>query len=259
MTTIENNNAAGRVSIIMPAYNAARFIRESLDSVLAQTYKEWELLVVDDCSSDSTREIVREYVTRDPRVILFELPVNSGPAQARNFALEKATGRYIAFLDSDDLWVPNKIERQLKFMREGRLAFAFTSYRRVSERGCLIGGVVPVEAKFSYKKLLKNTGIACLTVMLDRNLCGEVRMPDVRHEDYALWLMLLRRGISAYGLKEDLARYRVVTNSVSNRKWRSASWVWNIYRKQEKLNFVFALWCFVNYAVRGQLKRMYRD
>lgn len=243
------------VSIVMPAYNSSRFIASSIDSVLAQTYENWELLIVDDLSTDSTREIARAYSSQDCRIRLIELRVNGGPARARNAAISAAKGRYLAFLDSDDLWLREKLALQIEFMRRGRFPFTFTSYSRISESGQVLGSYIPIKSEYAYADLLKDTGIACLTVILDRTQCDPIVMPETRHEDYALWLALLKRGLLAHGLQVDLARYRVVNNSLSNRKTRSATWVWQIYRRQEELPLLQAFWCFINYAVRGQLKR----
>lgn len=242
------------VSIITPAYNAALLIFHAIESVQAQTYTDWEMLIVDDCSKDNTCAIVEGYALADPRIHLIRQFENGGPAKARNTALKAASGRYIAFLDSDDLWLPEKLERQLAFMAEKNAAISYTLYRRFTENKDQPGKVITLPGSFSYRQLLKNTGIACLTVMIDTNITGPLEMQLVRHEDYALWLELLKRGLVAQGLMEDLARYRIAKTSVSGNKLRSVSWVWRIYRDVEKLSLLYASWCLLNYGWRAYRK-----
>lgn len=243
------------VSIITPVFNGAGVIWQAIESVQSQTFKDWEMIIVDDCSTDDTSAVVKQYAVSDSRIHLFSQVENGGPARARNSALRAATGRYIAFLDSDDLWLPRKLELQLAFMREKSAAITYTSYRRFTEDSEKPGHLISLSHSFDYRGLLKNTGIACLTVMVDQELTGSFEMPLVRHEDYALWLGLLKRGFVAHGLQLDLARYRVAQVSVSGNKFKSASWVWNIYRNVEHLSFPYAAWCFLNYGLNAYKKR----
>lgn len=236
------------VSIITPAFNARRTVAQAIESVQAQTFQQWEMVVVDDLSADDTCSIVETYVKADSRIRLLRQRINGGPACARNAGLKAAVGRYVAFLDSDDYWLPAKLDRQLSFMRANSAALSYTLYRRFADDIAETGPLVGLPSFFTYEALLKNTGIACLTVMIDRELAGVIEFPLIRHEDYALWLTLLKRGLVAYGLLEDLARYRVSNSSVSGNKLKSASWVWNIYRDSEKLSLPHAAWCFGNYA-----------
>lgn len=242
------------VSIITPAYNAALLISHAIESVQAQTFTDWEMLIVDDCSTDNTCDIVEHYALSDPRIHLIRQSENGGPAKARNTALKAASGRYIAFLDSDDLWLPEKLERQLVFMAEKDAAISYTLYRRFTDNKDQPGRVISLPESFNYLQLLKNTGIACLTVMIDTKITGPLEMQFVRHEDYALWLELLKRGLVAQGLMEDLARYRIAKTSVSGNKLRSVSWVWRIYRDVEKLSLLYASWCLLNYGWRAYRK-----
>lgn len=243
------------VSVITPAYNAASHISETIESVKSQTAVDWEMLIIDDASNDSTLDTIRATASGDERIIVLALDRSAGPAKARNVGLERARGRYICFLDADDLWLPEKIERQLSFMENGDHSISCTGYRRISEDGRTVGQVIMPPAQITYDILLKNTAIANLTAMADRERTGDIRLPDTGHEDYALWLSLLRRGIIAYGLGQDLARYRVVRGSRSSRLYRSASWVWRIYRKQEGLGIMGSAWCLAHYAARAALKR----
>lgn len=243
------------VSIITPAWNASRTISDTIASVQAQTLPDWEILVVDDCSTDKTAEIVEDIARSDGRIRLIRQQENGGPALARQVALDHASGRFVAFLDSDDLWLPPKLERQIAFMQEREAALSYTAFRRISEDGQRIGRIHSVPATLTYRELLANTAIACLTAMIDRKVAGEIRIENVPYDDFALWLSILKRGHVAYGLQEDLARYRVRVGSVSSRPLRSAGWVWDIYRKVERLSFAEAAFCLGCYGLRAALKR----
>lgn len=243
-----------RVSIITPAYKAAGFISEAIGSVRMQEHAEWEMLIVDDCSPDDTCAKVEEESARDPRVRLIRQTRNSGPAAARNLALMQAKGRYIAFLDSDDLWMPGKLMRQLAFMNARGAALSFTALRRITEDGSRLGHLIGVPDKLDYGQLLCNTAIVTSSVILDREKTGDVQMPDAPYDDYALWLKLTKAGHVAWGMSEDLLRYRVVTGSVSRSKRVSAHRVWQTYRDIESLGLIRSAWSFAHYAVRGWLK-----
>jgi teichuronic acid biosynthesis glycosyltransferase TuaG len=245
------SNGGLLVSIVIPAFNAARFIGEAIGSVQSQTYGTWEMIVVDDCSRDDTCTIVEGLAAADPRIRLVRRKENGGPAAARNTALDAATGQYVAFLDSDDVWLPRKLERQTTFMRARGAALSFTGYRRISESADACGRLIRVPDRLGYHDLLKNTAIATSTVMVDREKTGPFEMTKTYYDDFALWLHLLKRGFAAYGLREDLVRYRVVGKSVSRHKGRSALWVWRTYRQVEELSLPYSAWCFVNYAVRA--------
>ena len=242
------------VSIITPAYRAAAFIESTIRSVQAQTYSDWEMLIVDDCSPDDTGDRVGAIAASDPRVILIQQATNSGPAAARNVALVRANARYIAFLDSDDLWLPGKLTAQLEFMEERRAAVSYTAFRRITQDGRRLGRLISVPRTLTYGRLLCNTAIVTSTVMIDRAKTGPFSMPDAPYDDYALWLSLLRSGHVAHGLNCDLLRYRVVTNSVSRSKRISAARVWQTYRRIESLGLLKSAWSFANYAARGWLK-----
>jgi teichuronic acid biosynthesis glycosyltransferase TuaG len=242
---------ANLVSIIVPAYKAAAVIGRTLESAIAQTCTEWELLVADDCSPDTTRDVVREWAARDARIRLIALERNGGPAAARNAALAQARGRWIAFLDSDDLWLPLRLERTLAHARAHRAALVFTGYRRINHDGSRTGAYIGVPATLTYSQLLGNTAIATSTVLLDRELCGDVRMPATYYDDFACWLGILKRGFVAHGLNEDLMRYRVMARSVSRNKGRSAAEVWKVYRRVEHLGLLRSAWHFSQYAVRA--------
>ncbi|HEY9538915.1 MAG TPA: glycosyltransferase family 2 protein [Kiloniellaceae bacterium] len=244
------------VSVITAAFNAEGFIAATIASVQAQSLGDWEMVVADDASTDRTAAIVAAAAAADPRIRLLRLKRNGGVARARNAALAAARGRFVAFLDSDDLWLPQKLAHQVNFMRAQDAAVSYTAFRRIDETGNRLGRLVPVPARLSYRQLLKNTAIATLTGMVDTAKTGPIRMTEARRDDYILWLSLLKRGFVAHGLQEDLARYRVVRGSLSSKPKRSAAWVWDVYRKVEKLGLLHASWCMLHYGARAVLKRL---
>ncbi|WP_368503238.1 glycosyltransferase family 2 protein [Alkalihalophilus sp. As8PL] len=243
------------VSVITPLYNAESFINETIQSVLNQTYTNWEMLIVDDCSTDNGPDIVKEYQEKEDRVYYVRLKDNSGAAIARNVAIQLAKGKYIAFLDSDDLWLPAKLEKQVAFMEDGQKAFSFTGYGIMKENGEIKGKVVEAPEVVNYEYLLKNTIIGCLTVMLNVELLGKVQMEPIRtRQDFLLWLSILKQGVTAHGLNETLAMYRRVNDSISSQKLQVAKRNWEIYRKFEKLPFLKSCYVFMNYAWNGLKK-----
>ena len=242
------------VSVITPAYKAANVIRETIASVQAQTYTDWEMLITEDCGPDETRSVVREIAAQDHRVKLLEPDSNGGPAAARNHSLSVAKGRWVAFLDSDDLWLPAKLQRQLAFQKRNGAVLTFTGYRRIDATGTNTGRYVGVPDRLNYRSLLGNTAILTSTVRVDRMKSGEVRMKDCYYDDFACWLDLLRSGGYAAGLDEDLTRYRVLEASVSRDKSHSAKQVWKTYREIEGLGPLLSTWYFANYAARAALK-----
>lgn len=238
------------VTVVTPAYNAERFIAETIESVIAQSYKGWEMIVVDDKSTDQTVEIVKQYTKKDPRIKLIELTENSGTAVARNTAMDHGIGQFIAFLDSDDKWLPEKLSKQLSFMKDNDYAFTFTKYVRMKENGELTKGISDAPKKLNYDDLMKHCVIGCLTVMLDREKVGEERMINIRtRQDYALWLALTRKGFLAYGLPEVLAEYRLVADSISSNKLKAAKKNWQLYRDIEGQPLHKAVWYFAHYAI----------
>ena len=238
-----------QVSVVTPAFNAERFLEETIRSVQSQTFGDWELIVVDDGSTDATRDIVTRLAGADPRIRLVAGRGRGGPAAARNRGIEEARGRYLAFLDGDDLWLPHKLEHQIEFMRARDAVFSFTSYSMIDEGGHPVGGTVRAPARLDYRGLLRNTIIGCLTVVLDRETIPHPRMPEMpQHEDLSLWYEILRGGVTAHGLPEVLARYRIVRGSASRNKFRSALHMWKVYRERERLPLPAAAWCYAHYA-----------
>ena len=238
------------VSIIMPAHNCQRLIGESIRSVVAQTYRDWELLVVDDCSTDDTARVVRN--ADDSRIRYSRLDKNSGAAAARNAALKQANGRYVAFLDADDMWKRDKLELQLRFMSEHNIGFSFSAYEIVKGSQTK---VVNVPSRLNYSQFMKNTIIGTSTVVLDRRIIGDVEMVNVRQDhDSMTWAKILRQGHLAYGLNRSLAYYRKRAGSLSSDKLRAARIHWRNCRKIEGLSTPRCLYYFVFYSVNAVKK-----
>lgn len=239
------------VSVVTPVHNAEKYIEITLKSVLNQTYKNLEIILIDDASKDSSRDIIKKYEKIDSRVRSILLDNNVGVAKARNEGIKNAKGQYIAFLDSDDIWLENKLEEQIKFMKEKNIAFSHTAYEFIDEEGNKIGKSVMVSESVGYTDLLKQNSVGCLTVVIDRSKVKKIEMPQIRHEDYATWLSILRDGHRAYGLNKVLAIYRKSSNSLSGNKVKSAIWTWNIIRNVEKVPFPKAVLYFSNYAIKN--------
>lgn len=240
-------------SVIMPNYQGERYVVSAIQSLQRQTLPDWELLVYDDGSTDGSISILREIAASDKRVVLLTGAGNQGPAKARNEAIKASKGRYIAFLDSDDLWKPNKLAVQTQFMLEENVAFSFSSYDRIDDEGHLLNTHV-VSAAVTYRDLLKSCVIGCLTAMYDTRLLGKIYMPDIRkRQDFGLWLDILRRVEAAYPVTESLAAYRVRKNSVSSNKLLAAGYTWTVYRDVECLGLLPSTYYFAHYAIRGVL------
>ena len=247
--------ADGLVSIITPAYNAEAYIAETIASVLAQTYTNWEMLIVNDCSQDNTAEIVQSYAAKDKRIKLINLKQNSGAAAARNTAIQNAKGRYIAFLDSDDLWKKEKLQKQLSFMQQNDYAFTFTEYQYLKLKPEEKIRIIKVPKSLTYEQSLKNTIIGCLTVIVDRKQTGNFQMPLVRAgQDHLTWWLLMKRGFKAYGLQENLAEYRRVEGSISHNRFKAIKRHWKLYRDYEKIGLVKSAYCFICYALHAVKK-----
>ncbi len=248
------------ISVIVPVYNAERFIEETIACVAAQTCSRWELLLVDDASTDGTTAIIEKYIgdTGDQRIRLIRQPENLGAARARNRGLQEAAGRYIAYLDADDLWAPEKLEHELAFMAERNAAFAFTGYEFVDENGRGTGKVVRVPESLTYRQALKNTTIFTTTVMFDTEKISRelLEMPVMKSEDTALWWKILRNGYTAWGLDENLAKYRRAGRTLSSNKLEALRRIWNLYRQAEGLSVLSSAWNFCFWAVRAVKRRL---
>lgn len=244
------------VSIVVPVYNAADFIDDTIHSVLGQSYENWELIIVDDHSTDKTLEVVRQFKCEKIKVIT--LARNSGVAKARNRGVSAARGRYICFLDADDLWQPSKLKHQVEFMKEKDCAFSFTSYVFADAKGRPNGKVVRVPSEITYRQALKNTTIWTSTVMLDMKKLSkkDLKMPDVRSEDTATWWRILKKIEKAYGMKEVTAIYRRSGKTLSSNKAVAIRRIWNLYRKCEGLNLIRSSVNFMGWAFNAVRRRV---
>ncbi|MCR5673749.1 MAG: glycosyltransferase [Lachnospiraceae bacterium] len=244
------------VSVIVPVYNAAGVIVDTIRSVMDQSYEHIELILVDDASTDNGREVIKEYL-RD-NIILLENKNTKGAAGARNTGIEAATGRYIAFLDADDMWKADKLSKQIAFMKEKKAAFSFTGYEFADENCKGLGRIVTVPGKLSYKEALKNTTIFTSTVIFDTDKLDkrDIMMPYVKSEDTATWWKVLKSGHTAYGLDENLTLYRRTGESLSSDKVEAIRRIWNLYRNVEHLGIVYSCYCFCFWAYRAVARRV---
>jgi len=243
-----------KVSIIIPIYNAVNYIEFTLKSIMNQSFTNYEVIIVDDCSTDGSLDVIYRFSDCDSRIKVILLDENSGPAVARNAAIKAANGRYIAFLDADDLWFPKKLEKQLAFMDANNYPFSYSAYEKIDEKGQVYGHI-GVPDKLCYSDLLKTCAIGCLTAIYDTEFFGKVYFPtNTKREDFALWLQLLKRVYNAYGLNETLAQYRVYKNQSSGKKMKMAKENWRLYREIEGLNIIKASYYFAHYMVRGVLR-----
>ncbi|MBR8734935.1 putative teichuronic acid biosynthesis glycosyltransferase TuaG [Fusobacterium necrophorum] len=238
------------VSIIMPSYNSEKYIEDSIKSVLGQTYKEWELIIIDDCSSDNTIDTIKKYSEKYSNIYLIELEENSGAAVARNQGIEIAQGEFIAFLDSDDLWKKEKLEIQINFMKENDCAFSFTEYKEIDDAGNNLNILIKVpENPITYRRYLLSNPIGCLTAVYSIKKLGKLYMPLIRkRQDAALWLKILKTGEKAYPIKQSLAKYRVRESSISANKANLIKYQWALYREIENLSLIesiFYLLCTI--------------
>jgi glycosyltransferase involved in cell wall biosynthesis len=242
------------VSVITPIFNSVEFIERSIRSVKDQSFQDWEMILVDDCSTDSSVALVSELASADDRLRVIQLSENSGAAVARNAGIEAARGRYIAFLDSDDAWLRDKLEKQLQFMQEKGVAFSCGAYQKFNESGEFLGIAKPPIVA-DYKSVLKSPRIGCLTAMYDTKITGKVYMPLIRkRQDFGLWLRLLKKVGVVYGIQEPLAEYLVRSDSISASKSSAARYTWRIYREMEGFGLIKSFYYFSNYAVRNGLR-----
>ncbi|RYD88715.1 MAG: glycosyltransferase family 2 protein [Sphingobacteriales bacterium] len=243
------------VSVITAAYNCAAFIEQTISSVQAQTYPDWEMIIIDDKSTDDTVLIIKTLAATDSRIKLLRNTENMGPAKTRNRGIEIARGRYLTFLDGDDIWLPDFLAISVSYMKKHHHAFVFSSYRRLDENLQPLYKDFIVPKKVSYNGLLKTCPISCLTAMMDVEKIGKHYMPDIpKRQDYGLWLSILKITGHAYGIKQPLAIYRIRKNSVSRNKYEAMLYVWKVYREVEKLNMLYSAYLIVNYSVNGLIK-----
>lgn len=236
----------------MPNYNGGKYIAEAVESVLTQTYQHWELLIIDDCSADNSVEIAERYTKQDGRIKLFGTGTNSGsPAKPRNIGIENARGRYLAFLDSDDMWLPVKLETQLKLFSDSNTAIVFSNYEKIAEDGTRNNRIISAPEKLTFKQMLKSNYIGCLTAAYDTAKTGKQYFEHSHHEDYLLWLTILRGGFTAVNTNTVCALYRARKNSVASNKIETLKWQWNIYRRFLGLSLFKSMYYYWFYAIQA--------
>ncbi len=246
------------ISVVMPMHNCEAFVGKAIESVVGQTYPHWELLVVDDGSTDGSCDVVRAYSVRDPRVRLLVNPNPTGmPSSPRNYGIQQAKGDFIAFLDSDDMWLREKLRQQLAiFHRDERTAVVYSDYEKISESGVRSARIVTAPRKTNYLQMLYGNVIGNLTGIFDVRKVGKNYFIDVHHEDYAFWLSILKSGYIARSTSTVTALYRVRRDSVSANKLRVISWQWHIYRKVENIGIMRSAYYFCFYAI-GALRKAF--
>lgn len=245
------------VSVIMPCYNMEKFLPDTIASVTRQTFHDWELIIVDDASTDQTAAVFQQAGEQNQQIRWATKTEHTGIADTRNQCISMAKGRYLAFLDADDLWHPDKLQRQLQFMQERQVGFSYSSYDLIDEEGKPLGKTIRAAGDLDYKAYLHNTIIGCSTVMLDTEKVGQVTVPHFRtSEDTATWLVLLKNGFLAYAIDEPLTSYRIRRKSASSNKLKAAADLWKVYRQQEKLHFPKACYSFSCYVFNAIKKRI---
>ena len=231
------------VSIITPCFNSEKYISQAVQSVLNQTHQNWELLLVDDCSSDTTLSIISSFASQDTRIKAFKLDKNSGAGVARNFAIQEASGNYIAFLDADDLWKPEKLEKQINFMQTQNIPFTFSFYETIDEAGKLRNETITTPSKISYQQLYFCNWIGNLTGIYSVDFFGKIPISAIKkRQDWMMWLQILKKIKTAIPAPESLAFYRVREDSISASKWKLIKYNFKVYRDFHQRNFISA--CF---------------
>ncbi len=243
------------VSIVTPTYNSEAFIAQTITSVQNQTHQNWEMIIVDDGSTDGTAEIVLEKAQEDNRLTFVRMSENSGPAKARNAGIEKVSGKYMTFLDADDIWLPEFISTSIDTIIKNKVFFVFSSYRRSNEELEFVYSDFIVPQKVTYTNILKTNSISCLTAFIDIEKLGKKRMPDIfKRQDMGLWLQYLKEIPFAYGIQQPLAIYRIRKNSLSRKKSKLLKYQWQFYREVEHLTVIQSAYYMINWMYKGFFK-----
>lgn len=243
------------VSIITPVYNSEAYLNDCINSVINQTYDNWELILVDDHSKDNSLNMLNDYAQLDSRIKVFQTVTNGGPVKARNLGIEKSTGTYIAFLDSDDLWYDNKLALQIRFMADKQYAISYSNYDVIDEKGTFLKTLSQPDSA-NYNKLIRSNYMGCLTVIYNADILGKRYFISSEQgaEDFILWLSILKEGYTAYNVGISLAKYRIVQSSRSRNKIYVAKGQWYVYRKIENINLFKSILYFIDYALKGFIK-----
>ncbi len=244
------------VSIITPCYNSADFITATLNSIAEQTYFHWELIVIDDQSTDNTCQIVEAFAQKHSNVKLIRLEKNSGVANARNIGLDYVNGKYVAFLDSDDVWIAHKLSQQVAYMESKNLPMSFCAYQRVNEAGDIISRKIEVPFSVNYNQLLAHNVIIFSTSLTLKSAIGDLKFKKAGHEDWLFWLDLFKKCGKGYGINDPLVLYRIRSNSVSSNKLKVVGYTWKILRKHEKIGLLKSMYLFSKYAFSTVWKRL---
>ena len=247
-------NQLNLVSIITPNYNCELFIAHTIDTVLAQTYHNWEMIIVDDCSTDNGYQIALDYAAKDNRIKVIKNDKNSGAAISRNKALDIAKGEFIAFLDSDDLWEPNKIEYQLKFMQENNCDFSFTRYDLIDEENNSLNKTAKIIRKLTYFRYLHHCYTGCLSVMYRFDIAKDIRSFNIKNNnDYGLFLQVVKKASNAMGINEVLAHYRIRKSSISRKKIKKVKPYFKLMRNYLHIPYIFACWFLFTNILIGKI------
>lgn len=242
------------VSIITPSYNSESFISETILSIQNQTFKNWELIITDDCSSDNSVGVIKSFIKKDDRIRLYILKSNQGAGVARNHSIKMAKGRYIAFCDSDDQWKPNKLELQLNFMKKNNIILSYSGYDVIGENGKYIKTIYPPKT-INLRKILSNNYIGCLTAIYDSKIIGKHYMPSIRkRQDWVLWISILKKIKKTQGINASLAIYRLRKNSVSRNKFNLIMYNWHVYNKVLGYNFLKSVLLLINFFIHHAIK-----
>lgn len=249
-----------KVTIVTPAWNSEKYILDTIKSVQQQTYENWEMIIIDDCSTDNTFSIMKMCAEQDSRIIALQQDHNGGAAKARTRAMLAGSGRFVAYLDADDIWKPDKLEKQISFMKKRNIGFSCTSYEVIDDEGKPLNKQIHMLPKVDYKGFLTNNLLQTVGIMVDTSIVDKeyLVMPDMRRrQDAATWLQILKAGYECYGLDEILAEYRRTDDSLSSNKIKAIKGIWRLYREIEHLPLLFSCYCFVRYAVLAVWKRIY--
>jgi len=246
------------VSIITPAFNCEKYIGYTIDSVLRQTYKNWEMIIVDDNSKDNTADVINGYLVNDNRIRYYKLDENSGAAVARNKAVEMASGEFLAFLDSDDIWYSNKLSQQIEFMVKNNYNFTFTSYDKIDESGELLNHTVQADVKKNYNDILKNNP-GNSTVIYNSSELGKFKIPEIKkRNDYVMWLKIIKKAKYIYGINQPLGSHRLRPDSLSSKKINLVGYHWKVYRDIEKLSFIKSVYLLSYWVISSIFNRNLR-
>lgn len=240
------------VSIITPCYNGEQYIEDTIKSVISQDFPDFEMLIIDDCSSDGSARIIKQYSTKDQRIKYFKTSKKSGsPSLPRNIGIENSRGKYIAFLDADDIWLPKKLDSQVRFMEDNNLDMSYSFYEKIDWNGVRDNRIVKTRIVATYKSLLISNSIPCLTSMIRKSVIGDTRFKHIQQEDYCFWLDILNKGVQAHNLCEVTALYREAKNSRSANKLDMFKGHWNVIRNHQNIGFLQACYYMITYAISG--------